>query len=128
MQQEAEHLLKQVGLGAYLHAFPRELSGGMRRRLNWVRTALLHRPIVLLDEPLVGLDPLTKNEMYTIMEHLFHDQTLVMVTHQQEEADRLTSRSVLLHFEEPMFPGGIPSLVDMLPLGNSHGFCQREPL
>ncbi len=67
-----------------------ELSGGMRRRLL-IGRALIHRPpLVLLDEPTVGLDPQVRQELWALIDRLRNEGTsILMSTHYIEEAERL---------------------------------------
>jgi ABC-2 type transport system ATP-binding protein len=72
----------------------RTYSGGMRRRLELGR-GLIHYPKVLfLDEPTVGLDPQTRDHIWTYIKELkeAHDITVVLTTHYMDEADRLSDR------------------------------------
>lgn len=72
-------------------------SGGMKRRLN-LATALLHDPqILLLDEPTVGVDPQSRNAIFSNLETLKgQGKTLVYTTHYMEEAERLCDRIVIV--------------------------------
>jgi ABC-2 type transport system ATP-binding protein len=72
-------------------------SGGMKRRLN-LAAALLHDPkILLLDEPTVGVDPQSRNAIFSNLEHLkAQGKTLVYTTHYMEEAERLCDRIVII--------------------------------
>lgn len=72
-------------------------SGGMRRRLD-IAAALVHRPPVLfLDEPTTGLDPKSRNAVWSVVEELVADGTTVLLTTQYlEEADRLADRIVVV--------------------------------
>ena len=72
-------------------------SGGMKRRLN-LATAMLHDPqILLLDEPTVGVDPQSRNAIFTNLEELKRQgKTLVYTTHYMEEAERLCDRIIII--------------------------------
>src|SRR4029077_24954 len=72
-------------------------SGGMKRRLN-LAAALLHAPaILLLDEPTVGVDPQSRNAIFTNLEELKRrGKTLVYTTHYMEEAERLCDRIIII--------------------------------
>jgi daunorubicin resistance ABC transporter ATP-binding subunit len=68
-------------------------SGGMRRRLDLAAGLIGRPPVVLLDEPTTGLDPRSRQELWTIVEELRRDGTTVLLTTQYlEEADRLAQR------------------------------------
>ncbi len=72
-------------------------SGGMKRRLN-LAAALLHGPaILLLDEPTVGVDPQSRNAIFSNLEELKRQgKTLVYTTHYMEEAERLCDRIIII--------------------------------
>src|SRR3954452_19191837 len=72
-------------------------SGGMKRRLN-LAAALLHGPhILLLDEPTVGVDPQSRNQIFSSLEELKRQgKTLVYTTHYMEEAERLCDRVIII--------------------------------
>jgi ABC-2 type transport system ATP-binding protein len=72
-------------------------SGGMKRRLN-LASALLHDPeILLLDEPTVGVDPQSRNAIFSNLEALKRQgKTLVYTTHYMEEAERLCDRIIII--------------------------------
>jgi len=72
-------------------------SGGMKRRLN-LAAALMHAPsILLLDEPTVGVDPQSRNQIFASLEELKRQgKTLVYTTHYMEEAERLCDRIIII--------------------------------
>ena len=72
-------------------------SGGMKRRLN-LAAALLHGPrILLLDEPTVGVDPQSRNQIFSSLEGLKRQgKTLVYTTHYMEEAERLCDSIIII--------------------------------
>jgi ABC-2 type transport system ATP-binding protein len=87
-------ILKLVELEERANDLMRTYSGGMRRRLELGR-GLIHYPKVLfLDEPTVGLDPQTRDHIWTYIKELkqTHDITIVLTTHYMDEADRLSDR------------------------------------
>lgn len=90
--------LEQVGLIDRAREWPAVLSGGQRQRVALAR-ALVHRPrLLLLDEPLGALDALTRIEMQSLIERLWHEHrfTAVLVTHDVSEAVALADRIVLI--------------------------------
>jgi len=87
-----DRILKLVELEQRADHLMRTYSGGMRRRLEIAR-GLIHYPKVLfLDEPTIGLDPQTREHIWSYIEELkeAHDITVVLTTHYMEEADRLS--------------------------------------
>ncbi|MCK9495337.1 MAG: ABC transporter ATP-binding protein [Dehalococcoidia bacterium] len=85
---EARRLLPQFGLEGFERAWPAQLSGGMRQRLALLRTCLLPRDVMLLDEPFGALDAITRREMQQWLQAVWqeHRRTVLLVTHDVEEA------------------------------------------
>jgi ABC-2 type transport system ATP-binding protein len=76
----------------------KRFSGGMRRRLEIAR-GLLHTPrIIFLDEPTLGLDPQTRNQLWTHVKKLNEEErvTVFLTTHYMEEADRIAQRIAII--------------------------------
>ena len=94
----ARPLLKRFGLEGFETAWPSELSGGMRQRLALLRTFLLDRSVLLLDEPFGALDAITRRQMYAWLQDVWlaDRRTVLFVTHDVEEALYLSDRVVIL--------------------------------
>jgi phospholipid/cholesterol/gamma-HCH transport system ATP-binding protein len=91
IRRQALTLLGQVGLEEAYDKMPTELSGGMRKRAALARALALKPPILLVDEPSSGLDPITAAEIDTLLLDLKdqHGTTMVVVTHNIPSAMRL---------------------------------------
>lgn len=87
-----EHLTR-VGLSGEERTRVRELSGGMRRRVAIVRAMAAAADVVVLDEPLRGLDAATKAEVLHYMAQETAGRTVLLVTHDEEEASVLGARN-----------------------------------
>ncbi len=90
-----------VGLDGYESAYPKELSGGMRQRVGFARALVVEPAALLMDEPFSALDVLTsenlRGELLELWEgHRFPTKTIVMVTHNIEEAVLLADRILVL--------------------------------
>ncbi|WP_062070627.1 ABC transporter ATP-binding protein [Demequina sediminicola] len=92
----AAELFEEFGLAGFERAWPHEMSGGMRQRLALLRTCLSERPVLLLDEPFGALDPLTRRHMNAWLAGLNLASTVVLVTHDVDEAIMLADRIVVL--------------------------------
>jgi ABC-type nitrate/sulfonate/bicarbonate transport system ATPase subunit len=95
---EAMEMFERFGLLGFENLYPSQLSGGMRQRVELARTFLSHRELLLLDEPLGALDPLTRASLQEWLLAVWSDlrRTVVLVTHDVEEAVLLSDRLLLL--------------------------------
>jgi phospholipid/cholesterol/gamma-HCH transport system ATP-binding protein len=86
--------LSQVGLDQDADKLPSDLSGGMRKRAGLARALALDPPILLVDEPNSGLDPVTASEIYGLLADLKQNQktTLILVTHDAAGVRRFADR------------------------------------
>ena len=90
--------LEQVGLEADLAKMPAELSGGMKKRVGLARAMALDPPILLVDEPSAGLDPITAEEIDDLLCELrdVRGTTLLVVTHNIPSARKIARRMLVL--------------------------------
>jgi len=97
-RQQAEPLFERFGLAGFERSWPGELSGGMRQRLALLRTFLIRRDVVLLDEPFGALDAITRRQMYEWLGEVWQAdrRTVLFVTHDIDEAVFLSDRVVVL--------------------------------
>ncbi len=94
---EAMKNLELVGLADRARHRVQKFSGGMKRRVN-LAIALMNKPdLLFLDEPTVGVDPQSRNHVFTTIEGLRDKgMTILYTTHYMEEADRLCSRVAIM--------------------------------
>ena len=96
--QKASDLYDLFGLSGFEKSWPSELSGGMRQRLALLRTFLIPRNTILLDEPFGSLDALTRREMQQWIQKIWNQdrRTIILVTHDVEEAILLSDTIYIL--------------------------------
>jgi thiamine transport system ATP-binding protein len=94
----ADEWLARVGLAGFGHRSPTELSGGEAKRVALARTLVVDPALVLLDEPLTGLDRELHDRLAADLRLLLGDAgtTVVLVTHDPDEAAMVADRSVEL--------------------------------
>jgi ABC-2 type transport system ATP-binding protein len=97
-RQRIDELLKFVDLWDRRDSPVKEFSGGMKRRLEIARGLLHHPKIIFLDEPTLGLDPQTRNHMWSYLKELNKTEgiTVFLTTHYMEEADRVAQRIAVI--------------------------------
>lgn len=100
LKTRCEELLKLVGLEGAADKRARNYSGGMKKRLD-LATALVHKPkLLFLDEPTTGLDPQSRQAIWTYLERLNKEEgiTIFLTTQYLEEADKLCKRLAIVDF------------------------------
>ncbi len=93
-REEVRQYFKVFGLEGYEDKYPKELSGGMRQRANFMRTYVNSNDIMLLDEPFGALDSITKSSMQKWLLDIRKKvkSTILLITHDIEEAILLSDR------------------------------------
>lgn len=99
-REKAEGLLTRLGLGESMYMPVRELSGGMKRRVAIARALLADFDLLVMDEPLKGLDAETKRAVIGIIRELCENKSVIVVTHDENEASSLmTTNGAKLIFD-----------------------------
>lgn len=98
LHDEAQQLLREVGLEGWEKMLPDQLSGGMRQRVALARALLQNRPLLFLDEPFGSLDVSLREQLYGLLRDVQkrHSLTLMLVTHDFRDAVSLADRILLL--------------------------------
>ena len=114
-----------------LARFPQQLSGGQRQRVGLMRALMLDPPVLLLDEPLGALDPVTRNELQRELKAIFERlaKTVVMVTHDMAEAAYFADDIVMIREGRILQRGSIDDLLERPadPYVNAFISAQRIP-
>ncbi len=88
-------------------------SGGMKRRLNMVCSLLHEPPLLLLDEPTVGVDPQSRNSIFDTIEAMKKQgRTIIYTTHYMEEAERICDRVAILDYGKILDMDSVHNLID----------------
>jgi NitT/TauT family transport system ATP-binding protein len=110
-ERTADELIAMVGLEAFAHYYPHELSGGMQQRVGIAR-GLVHDPaLLLMDEPFAALDALTREQMTLELQSISNaaKKSVVFITHSIAEAAFLADRIIVLSTR----PGRIVEIVNV---------------
>lgn len=110
--RRTDELVEQLEMGEFLAAPVRQLSLGQRMRAE-VAAALLHSPrLVILDEPTIGLDVLSKQRLRTFLvaERAAHGTTLLLTTHDMGDIERLCERVLVVDHGRLAYDGSLPGL------------------
>ncbi|MDE6757722.1 MAG: amino acid ABC transporter ATP-binding protein [Clostridia bacterium] len=97
IEKRAKEILKRVGLGDKLRAYPCELSGGQQQRVAIARALILQPEILCFDEPTSALDPELTREVLKVIKDLKKDgHTMIVVTHEMEFARKVADKVIFM--------------------------------
>jgi phospholipid/cholesterol/gamma-HCH transport system ATP-binding protein len=122
--------LRLVGLEAAEHVMPAKLSGGMRKRAAMARALALEPPLLMLDEPSSGLDPVTCAEIDALIATLAHalGLTVIVVTHELGSINAIVDRCILLDRESrSILAQGTPRELHASTIPHVQHFFHRTP-
>ena len=110
-RERIAHYVQLVGLSGFERAFPRELSGGMKQRVEVARALAVNPDVLYLDEPFGALDSITRLQMRAELLRIWQAErkTILFVTHDIEESVQLADRVVVLSAR----PARIRRIVDI---------------
>ncbi|NOZ78970.1 MAG: ABC transporter ATP-binding protein [Acidobacteria bacterium] len=110
-RERTSFLLEMIGLADRSHERVSKFSGGMKRRLH-LAVALVHNPdVLLLDEPLVGIDPQARAYLIGVIERLAAEgHAVLLTTHDMDDAERLSNRVGILDQGKLLAEGTVSEL------------------
>jgi len=110
-ERQIAHYIKLVGLQGFEKAYPQELSGGMKQRLEVARALAVNPDMLFLDEPFGALDSITRLIMRVELLRIWEAEkkTIIFVTHDIEEAVQLADRVLVMSAR----PARIQRIVDI---------------
>ena len=105
--EKVNEVLENVGLGDALYKMPAQLSGGMRKRISLARTIIVDPMIMLYDEPTTGLDPITSDEISSLINEVQkkYKTSSIIITHDIKCARSTANRIVMLNEGEVYMEG-----------------------
>ena len=93
VKNEAMELLKRIGLESKADVYPSKLSGGQKQRLCIARALAVQPEVLLMDEPTSALDPASTMKVEELMSELKKDYTVIIVTHNMQQAVRISDNT-----------------------------------
>jgi ABC-2 type transport system ATP-binding protein len=112
LKERVRNCLEIAGLLQRSRERVSKYSGGMKRRLNMVCSLLHEPPLLLLDEPTVGVDPQSRNSIFETIEAMKKQgRTIIYTTHYMEEAERLCDRVAILDYGRILDMGSVHNLI-----------------
>lgn len=116
-KRHVEKAIKRVGLTALDNRKPAQLSGGQQSRVALARVLVQDKPLVLLDEPFAALGPALKAEMLDLVAEVLKETgaALLMVSHDPEDARRISDMTVLVAEDVAHAPTATAALLDNPP-------------
>jgi len=113
LKERINEKLNSVGLYERRKDKVKTFSGGMKRRLNLIASLLHEPPILLCDEPTVGIDPQSRNAIFDYLTALNENgKTIIYTTHYMEEAERLCTRLAIIDSGKIISEGTLTNLME----------------
>ncbi|CCO23005.1 ABC transporter ATP-binding protein [Maridesulfovibrio hydrothermalis] len=128
IEEVVQMKLRMVGLGDFMHYFPSQLSGGMRKRAGLARAMVMDPTTLLCDEPSSGLDPVTAADLDQLILKLKEtfQVTTIVVTHDLDSLFNIADHVVVLHNGRCLYQGDLDGLRES---DDEYiiGFLERRP-
>jgi phospholipid/cholesterol/gamma-HCH transport system ATP-binding protein len=114
IEREVDDMLRRIGLPDAGDQYPRELSGGMKKRVSFARAVIRNPPILMYDDPTAGLDPVTSAKIFNLLVELREDYgtTGLTVSHDLEGLQAISDRFLMLHRGRVRYLGPVDQIAD----------------
>ena len=114
IKEKVNEVLENVGLSDALNKMPSQLSGGMRKRISLARTLVVDPMIMLYDEPTTGLDPVTSDEISSLINDVQkkYKTSSIIITHDIKCALKTANRIIMLKDGEVYMEGKVGEFED----------------
>jgi ABC-2 type transport system ATP-binding protein len=112
-----DHVIGRLQLEPVIEQSIETLSKGFKRRVGLAQAIVHDPPVLILDEPTDGLDPLQKNEVRTLIGEIAREKTIVISTHILEEVDAVCTRAVIIARGKLVADGTPAALKSQAPSG-----------
>jgi len=113
ISDKVNEVLENVGLKDALYKMPAQLSGGMQKRISLARTIAVDPIIMLYDEPTTGLDPITSDEISTLINEIQkkYKTSSIIITHDIKCALKTANRIIMLKDGEVYYEANVADFV-----------------
>ena len=113
LEAQAREIIKKVGLEDRINHYPCQLSGGQKQRVAIARALMLKPDILCFDEPTSALDPISTSKIEDLAMELKKDYTIVMVTHNMQQAARISDKTAFFLLGEVVEYGETEQIFSM---------------
>lgn len=113
-KKRTDDVLKRFKLEKYADKLPRKLSGGTKRKVLVALVISSDAKIIFLDEPTTGLDPISRRELWDVLNELKKEHLVMLTTHYLEEAEELSDYIIILNKGKLVKAGTINGIRDSI--------------
>lgn len=111
--RRVNEVLEWIGLTDRANDLVKNFSGGMKRRVNLACGVLHHPPLILLDEPTVGVDPQSRERIFLMLDELSKQgAAIILTTHHLDEAEKQSDRIVIVDHGRVIAEGTLADLIE----------------